>query len=80
MNVHLYSISVIGVLCLHIMPVFGRLAGPNRAWLLFIFHARPVSFRYISHVTIMFTYQIPTRHALVGDQKRAYSLYLKGAI
>jgi len=26
---------------------------------LFIFHARPVSFRYINHVTTMFTYQTP---------------------
>jgi len=25
-----------------------------------IFHARPVSFRYINHVTTMFTYQTPT--------------------
>jgi len=38
---------------------------------LFIFHARPVSFRYISHVTTKFTYQTPTRHALLAAQKRA---------
>jgi len=53
-------------------PVFGRLPGPNRAWLLFIFHVSPVSFQYTSHVTTMFTYQTPTRHSLLATQKRAY--------
>ena len=46
---------------------------------LFIFHARPVSFRYTSHVTTMFTYQSPTRHALLAAQKRAYT-YISSSI
>jgi len=54
---------------------FGRLPGPNRAWLLvvYFFHARPVSFRYISHVTTMFTYRKPISHGLLAVQKRAQS-------
>ena len=56
-----------------IRPVFGRLPAPNRAWLLVVyFHDRPVSFRYTSHMTTMFTYQTATRHALLTVQKRAY--------
>ena len=42
----------------------------GRGCWLFIIHARPVSFRYTSHVTTMFTYQTPTRHALLAVQKR----------
>ena len=53
-------------------PVYGRLPGPNRAWLLVvIFHTKPVSFPYTSHVTTMFTYRTPTRHPLLAAQKRA---------
>jgi len=33
-------------------------------------HATPISFRYFDHVTIMFPYQTPTRHALLAHEKR----------
>ena len=38
----------------------------------FIFHARPISFRYTSHMTTMFEYQTPTRHAPLAVQKGPY--------
>ena len=41
----------------------------GRGCWLFTFHARPVSFRYTSHVTTMFTYQTPTRHTTLGVQQ-----------
>jgi len=43
---------------------------------LFIFRARPISFRYFNHVTTMFTYQTPTYQRLVGHEKRAYNYTL----
>jgi len=46
----------------------------GRGYWLFIFHARPVSFRYTSHVTAMLTY-LPDTHALLAVSSSLSTLH-----
>jgi len=66
--------------------VFHSLPEPTRVWLRLFGRCRLVSGipsrfwwqrRYTSHVTTMFTYQTPTRHALLAHEKRHSYLIIR---
>ena len=50
-------------------PVFGRVAVSC-----LFFYARPISFRYTSHMATVFTYRTPTRHALLAVQQEGLAV------